>query len=302
MSPRVTIIIITYNSRAIVGGALEAAIRSRQRGLAEIIVVDNASADGTADYVRSEFPAATPIESGGNLGYGRGCNIGLRHATTPYVLFQNPDSVLEPDELEKLVRFLDERPAAALVAPAIVEGGGDLQNAGRLPTPINVLAIAAGWRIWGDRRRPIKPGEEPFQTDWLGGALLMGRRELLLQVGGFDPRFFLYFEETDLCKRVGGHGHQLWAVGQAVARHQVHASARSTGKLLVGGCIAEHYYKSRFYYLVKHHGWLPAMAAETGEWALLALRRVWYALCRRSSNDLSARFRSPFLTLPPEPS
>lgn len=300
MSPPVTIVMVTYNSTGVAGNALAAAARSRECGLAECIVVDNASRDGTPDFVRRGFPQATVVESGGNLGYGRGCNLGLQRAASRYVLFQNPDAVLEPDALEKLVRFLDDHPRAALVAPAILDGDGGVQHASRLPTPGSVIAMAVG-RGAAAKRRPIQPGGEPFRTDWLCGALLMGRRDVLNEIGGFDPRFFLYFEETDLCKRVAARGHELWAVGGAIAHHAVHASARSTGRKLVDGCIAEHYFQSRFYYLVKHHGWLAAVTAETVELSLCAARLAWYGIRGRSIAAIMDRFRSPKLSMPAKP-
>lgn len=299
MSPApVTAVIVTYNSRDVVGAALDAAARSRTRALCECVVVDNASADGTAAFVRASYPWATVVESGGNLGYGRGCNIGLERAGTKYVLFQNPDSVLEPEGLEVLIRFLDEHPRAGMIGPAIVGDDGALQHAGRLPTPRNVLALAAGRPVRGDMYRDIQPGEAPFRTDWLTGALLLGRRDVINALGGFDPRFFLYFEETDLCLRLLEAGHELWAVGEAVATHGAHASAKTSGRRLAGGCIAEHYFPSRFYYLVKHHGWLPAVAAEAGELVMYAARLAYYKVRGRDTEFLSARFRSPIMRLP----
>src|SRR6185369_16970431 len=90
-----------------------------------------------------EHPWATVVGSGGNIGYGRGCNVGLARATTEYVMFMNPDAVMDPGAVPALVSFLDGHPRAAMVAPAIREGD-HLQGAGALPTPWSIVALAAG--------------------------------------------------------------------------------------------------------------------------------------------------------------
>ncbi len=297
----VTTVFVTYNSRGDVGPALDATGRARALGLCECIVVDNASRDGTAGFVRSGYPWVTVVESGGNLGFGRGCNIGLARARTRYILFHNPDAVLEPDALETLVRFMDEHPRAAMVGPAMVLGGGGLQYAGRLPTPWTVIAATLGRPIRGDQRRDIRPGEAPFQTDFLVGAMLLCRRDVLEGLGGFDPRFFLYFDETDLCRRLLDAGHELWVVGGAVGSHDGNASAKATGESLVGGCIAEHYFRSRYYYLVKHHGWAAATLAEGTELVLYSARILLHLLRGRDASVLRERFRCPMFRLPARP-
>lgn len=297
-SPAVTTVIVTYNSRDTIGPTLDAARPIRDAGLAECIVVDNISRDGTREFVRAEYPWVTLVESPGNIGYGRGCNLGLERAATRYVLFQNPDAVVDLSAMERMVRLLDENPKAALVGPAIIGDNGILQHCGRLPTPWNVIADAAGIPTRDKPSHHIEPGEAPFRTDWLGGAVLMGRTELLKPIGGFDPRIFLYFDETDLCKRVGDLGHELWACGEAVTRHVVHASARGTGRALYNGAIAEHFFRSRYYYLTRHHGRIAATTAELIELAFFGLRVVKKKLFRQPTENFGLRFRCPILRMP----
>lgn len=299
MSTRaVTTVIVTYNSRDTIGPTLEAARAITDAGLAETVVVDNVSRDGTREVVRREHSWASLVESPGNIGYGRGCNLGLERAATRYVLFQNPDAVVDLAAMQRMVRLLDENPKAALVGPAIIGDNGILQHCGGLPTPWRILSGATGLPWFRRPLRRIQPGEAPFRTDWLGGAVLMGRAEVLKPIGGFDPRIFLYFDETDLCKRVGDLGHELWACGEAVTRHVVHASARGTGKELYHGAIAEHFFRSRYYYLCKHHGRLAATAAELAELAFFGLRVVRKKLTRQPTGNFGLRFRSPILRMP----
>lgn len=94
------------------------------------------------------------------------------------------------------------------------------------------------------------------------GAVLLLRCAMLGEIGAFDPRFFLYFEETDLCRRASSAGWGIWAIGTAVADHLDAASAKSLQRRMFQTCIAEHYFRSRFYYLEKHFGWPAAVATE----------------------------------------
>lgn len=292
----VTAIIVSYRSRASIPAALEVARASHERGLLDCIVVDNDGTDGTADYVRSEHPWARVVESGANLGFGRGCNLGIAESRSPYVLLLNPDAVLPAEGLEALHRFLEQNPRAGLVGPAILEPQGRLQQAGGLLTPVRLVLGAAGRQL---PRRSVEPGAAPFRTDWLCGAILLIRRRALEELGGFDPRFFLYYEETDLCRRALEAGWELWAVGEAVGRHTLAASSDADSVAMVHGCIAEHYYRSRFYYLVKHHGWPAAAAAELGDIALLAARALCRKLLGRGGEAvLRERLRAPVLRQP----
>lgn len=297
MSPPTTAIYVTYNSRCCISDCLASAQLSFEQGLLTCVVVDNASSDETVDLVRSEFPWVTVIASRTNLGYGRALNLGIRHATTPYVLFGNPDVVLPADSLRRLLEFIGANAGVGMVAPAIREGDA-LQHAGGLPTPWTIVTSAFGWRDASASRREIVPGSPPFETDWLCGALLLARRQLLEDLGGFDSRFFLYFEETDLCTRIRQCGFGLWAVGEAVAQHSGGASARQTGHRLAMGCIADHYFRSRLYYLVKHFGAPAAIMAEVVELVGLAAGGVRRVMCGKRPDRLIERLKGPVLKLP----
>lgn len=298
MSNRITVIIVTYNSCDEIGAALDALAELQRAGELDCVVVDNLSRDRTVEIVRGEHPWVTLVESPVNLGYGRGLNLGMSRATTPYVLFMNPDAVIATPDIARLRAFMDEHPRVGLAAPAILEGDGQIQYAGILPTPGRILSAAAGGR-WTRLQQPIIRGAAPFRTDWLCGALLLARRDLMQEIGGFDPRFFLYFEETDLCRRVLERGYELWAVGEAAAFHVGSISAKKTGEQLFASCIAEHYFKSRFYYLRKYYGWPAAALTEIAEFALLAARSLLNRLRRRpDESGLAERMSGPFLAQP----
>jgi GT2 family glycosyltransferase len=292
--PQVTVVIVTYNSQDHIRECLAGLRPGHERGLLRCVVVDNTSADATPTILDGERSWITAIAAGGNLGFGRGCNVGLARASTPYVLFLNPDAVLDPGALTTLLQFMEGRPQAGIAGPAIVEAGEHLQAAGPYTTPRTILSTALG----RSANRSIRPGDPPRRVGWVCGAALLARTELVRRLGGFDPRFFLYFEETDLCRRAQAAGGEVWAIGQAVARHVSAASTAGTSAKPPGWCIPRHYFQSRYYYLCKHHGRLAAIATEAAELALLA---AYGAACRlRGKRDrrFVDRLRAPMFSLP----
>ncbi len=300
--PEVTAVIVTYQSRQTIAAALNALHEAHRVGLAEAVVVDNASSDGTADFVAAHYPWVTLVRSSVNVGFGRGCNRGFEHVATPYVLILNPDAVLDVDALRVLVSFMDGQPGAGIAAPAIVEGaGGSLQAAGLMTTPGTLLRGTLGSTQPYPDRRPIEPGGEPFATNWVCGAAMLIRSDMFRSLGGFDPRFFLYFEETDFCRRAVRRGAEVWAVGEAVARHIGGASAKATGEKTRSTCIAEHYYRSRFYYLVKHFGWFRAVGAESTVAAVRLVRRLRDRAIGRTAACAAEGTLRPFLRFPAPP-
>jgi len=292
-----TAVVVTYRSAGTIEDCLGALRRCRDAGLCETVVVDNASPDGTRDLLRAHENWARVVDAGGNLGFGRGCNRGLAEVRTPFVVFVNPDAVIEPDALRTLLSFANSHPRAGIVAPAIREPDGSLQHAGGLPTPASV--VMGSWPGFTERaRRAIEPGSRARRVDWVCGALLLSRTELLRSLGGFDPRFFLYWEETDLCRRVLAAGHEIWAVGEALATHVGGASALPDPRQpRWGGSIPRHYFQSRFYYLRKHHGVLTAGVVEFAELLLLAVN----ALRWRTLAQFRARRAGAFFSSPPDP-
>ncbi len=293
--PAVSVVIVTHNSQRTIERSLESLKRAHDRGVARTIVVDNASSDDTVAILGRNQGWVTIVKSEDNIGFGRGCNLGAHQARLPFLLFLNPDALMEPDVIATLAGFLDSHERAGIVGPAIREADGALQHAGGIPSPGRIIRGSLGMRVHAGVRE-ITPGAAPFQTSWVCGAALMVRRDLFDQLGGFDPRFFLYFEETDLCRRLVQAGSEIWAVGEAVAHHAAGESSRDLSDRHYAGCIAEHYFASRYYYLCKHHGMIPAAVAEVGEIVALALRGI----ARKGARQrLARRLRGPILYKPP---
>lgn len=298
-TPRTTFVIVTYNSMSTLERTLGAAKRCYDAGLAKCVVADNTSKDGTPDYIEKEHPWVKLIRTGGNLGFGRGNNRGFEEVDTEYVYFLNPDASCEPDDLRVMIEFMDTHPKCGVAGPAGRMSSGKLHQAGEMPSPEGIVREAVQLDAWATSRPPIEPGTAPFRTDWISGAALMFRSQVYLALGGFDPRFFLYFEETDLLLRVRELGSEVWVVGTSVIDHIGAATTTALKKNMYQGCIAEHYFQSRFYYLVKHFGRRRAYLAEAAELGVLAARALPQLVRRRGHTSLAERLQGPLFEMPP---
>jgi len=294
-----TAVIVTYQSARTIGETLAAARRCHDEQLLDCVIVDNGSRDGTQEVIQRAANWARIVLTGKNNGFGKGCNIGLQHVTSPFTVFINPDAVLEPEALRTMLRFMEQTPTAGIAGPATVQqqkqGGATLQVTSQCPTPWTILRnVMPRYRT---PLRPIVPGSPPSRTGWVSGAVFMARTELMNRLGGFDPRFFLYWEEMDVCMRAQAAGFETWALGTALARHAGGASSSPADRLFEG-CIAKHYFQSRYYYMVKHHGWLAATVAELGEFVLLAMRAPVDMARGRGLYRLRARMQAALLSQP----
>jgi len=214
-------IIVTYDSAACVGQC----IASVQRALpdAEIIVVDNGSHDDTVDTVLSVAPQAQVLESPENIGFGRACNAGAERAEGSYLLLLNPDAAVATVEHQKLHTLLATRPLG-LVAPAL-EGDG---NRRRPEKPWTQEYVAHTFETLRPRewRRSDSRGRRA-RGAWFSGAMLLVSRDEFLGIGGFDPRFFLYYEDRDLSRRYRMAGLPLRTTEAIRGRHAAGTSSAS---------------------------------------------------------------------------
>ncbi len=190
----VSVIAINYNGGLVIGRFVDS-IWAADTAPLEVIVVDNASSDGSLEVLRGRSDI-TLVESGENLGFGRGCNLGAQHARADMLLFCNPDVQLYPDTLACLVRDLRAAPEAAIVVPALDE-------------PMHPAHVR-------------EPRVEEVAA--MAGAIMLVDRAHFDAVGGFDPSIFLYSEDTDLCYRTWLAGRRVLKDWDAVAAHDVHGS------------------------------------------------------------------------------
>lgn len=297
-----TAVIVTYQSAGTLDLCIDAVKRGYDEGLLSCVFVDNGSSDGTIDMLRERAsPWAEVLLTGVNNGFGRGCNIGFERVATALTIFINPDAIVEPDAIRTMLHFMEKSPGVGIVGPAILEGqaGSEytMQATGERMTPRKLLAAAMPLMRQPAISYPIVPGTAAARTGWVCGAVFMIRTELMARLGGFDPRFFLYWEETDVCKRAEDLGYEICALGAAVAHH-IGGASSSADSTRIGGCIARHYFQSRFYYMVKHHGWLSATLAEAGEFILLTMRSALEVARGRRAERLRSRMQAPLFSQP----
>lgn len=220
-----SIIIVSWNTRDALRTCL-ASIEAQRGNLAlEVIVVDNDSVDGTCEMVSQCFPAVCLIRSGGNLGFARGCNLGLGHADAPLILFLNPDTEVREQALTKMVAFMAKNAPVAAMNCLFREPTGDAFGPGLqwFPSPLTELAVLllVSRRTEGKLARllPYHAPESSGYVRKLYGGCLLVRRSVLDQVGLFDERFFMYCEDVDLSRRIQQAGWKLYYLAEAEMLH-----------------------------------------------------------------------------------
>jgi len=248
------VIIVGYNTRELTLQAVASA-RKATAGLdARVIVADNGS-DGTARAVRDADPNVTVLVNADNPGYGAAVNRAAATQRSAHVCAMNADVVLEPESLVTLRRFLDANPTCGLVGPALAYPDGVPQaSAKRFPTLGLALGEVLGIHALAPRNRSVRRFYYEDQdltrdtrVDTVSGAVMLLRAEAFDGVGRFDEAFRMYFEETDLCRRLHDSGHAVAFCPAARAIHQHGASTRQTSVRQV------EYYLSYVRYFRKHH-------------------------------------------------
>ncbi len=224
--PRVRACIVSY--RAPHQAAV--ACRSAADAGAEVVLVNNFAADGTVEAVRESCPGAVIHEPERNLGFGAGSNLAADGAAREFLLFLNPDATLSVESLDTLVAHLDEQPGVGMVGPALRFPDGSHQpSVRRDPGPAAILHQYTAWGYLFFRaayREYRSPEHTAGPVAVLMGSALLVRRSLFADLGGFDERYFMYYEEADLCRRVRERGDEVVYVPGAVAIHEGGVSAR----------------------------------------------------------------------------
>ena len=233
VQPLLRVVVVTYSP----GPSLEiflASLRAATTASYEVVLADNGSEDGSPQLA-AKAAEVTLVETGGNLGYGRASNIGAEGAKTPWLLIVNPDvRWCEPGALDVLLAAGERWPQGGAFGPAIVTPEGALYPSARaLPSLGRGIGHAlAGWwwpsNPWTASYRRERGTPEEAPVGWLSGSALLMRREAFESVGGFDPQYFMYFEDVDLCDRLGRAGWSSIYVPSAVVEHSGgHATSRS---------------------------------------------------------------------------
>jgi N-acetylglucosaminyl-diphospho-decaprenol L-rhamnosyltransferase len=258
--PTVSTLVVSWNSRGFLGRCLE----SLPVGT-EIVVVDNASTDGSADLVAEKFPQAKLIRLDHNIGFAAGVNRAFQDATGDYILLLNPDAEATPRAVDSLTAFLDEHATCGAVTGRLLSMIEEPQhgfNVRRLPTyaslATDLLLVSHIWPTNPITRRASAADldeSKPVPVEQPAGACLMVRRRAFVQLGGMDERFYpVWYEDVDLCKRLLEAGWTIFFVPRAVFRHVGGSSVRTLGREAMKHLL----YRNLERYMRKHHGRLGA--------------------------------------------
>ena len=254
-----SILIVSYNTLA----DLEACLRSIQahppRTPHDIIVVDNASTDGTPAALRARWPQVRLIDAGGNLGFAAANNIGIRHSSAPLVVLLNSDTLVPEGVLDGLVAELRGSAELAAVGPRIVDGCGKAElSFGRMMSPIHearqkFLSTLHQRGVGVITRRVERMTRTRQYVDWVTGACLMVRRDAAIRAGLLDERFFLYTEDIDFCAALRALGLRILFAPQVEI---IHLRGRSSATRPAAAALA--YRRAHLAFYAKHHPrWTP---------------------------------------------
>lgn len=288
-----SILIVTYNSAALVGTLLcqlHAEIYSPDFGWkAEVVLVDNGSADGTAARVAAQHPWVRLVPNAVNLGFAAGNNLAAQSASGRYLLLLNPDALPQPGALARGIALMDAHPEAGMAGGELRNTRGQREPSARMfPTLRDEIFTMSGLasrypksRIFARLDRRWADPEQDAAVDWIPGAFVFLPRQVFLQLGGFDERFFMYYEEVDLCRRLHHSGYQVLYWPRLKAVHIGGASAKTVQSARVsraGGQLESWRMRSAMLYYRKHHGLMGALGLMGIEWAwhrLRGLRAAW---------------------------
>ena len=280
--PDISVVIVSYNTRELLRQCLGTVAREAEGISHEIIVVDNASRDGSPDMVLNDFRQVNLIRSDINLGFAGANNRGFAQAHGRYVVLLNSDAFLRPGALHLSLRYMDAHPEVGLGGGRLVGRDDSWQLSARMfPSLFNDLLMLSGLaarypnsRLLGRADRTWADPLEAAAVDWLPGAYVIVRREVLERVRYFDERFFLYYEEVDLCRRIKAAGYAIWYWPDIVTVHLGGESSKTINHLQMSGAGSQltlwRMRSELLYYRKHHHAW--------GAWCCATLETSWHRM------------------------
>ncbi len=261
----VSIIIVNYKVRDELFECIDSILKTKQNIELEIIVVDNSEKDEVKSDLKKKFPKVKYIKSKSNLGFGAGNNLGAESAKSEYLFFLNPDTKIIKGKISSLVKFIKNNKKVGAVAPQLLNDKNEVydEQGARELTPKRAVTILSFinrlfpknrfwkeyWKIPWDKKR-VK------NVDVIPGTAFMIKKELFEKIGGFDEKYFLYFEEFDLCKNLIKSGYKNYILPDLKLAHKWGASTKKNESS------KKYFIQSRFYYFRKNYGLIKSLIVE----------------------------------------
>jgi N-acetylglucosaminyl-diphospho-decaprenol L-rhamnosyltransferase len=256
----VSVIMVSYNTVDMTRKALDHLLASTPDVKMDVLIVDNNSKDHSAEILRREYPDIKLFENSKNVGFGRANNQVLPYIDSRYVLLLNTDAFVQPDTVLKTVKFMDAHPRTGVLGVKLFGGDGELQPCCRyFPTPWNIFVVRMGLeRVFKNARLVDNMSWDHASVrdcDWVPGCYYLIRREVIDEIGLFDRRYFLYYEEVDHCFAVKAAGWDVTYFPYTSVIHLGGESAKSEGEITVSGRQLESLrMESELLYFRKNHG------------------------------------------------
>jgi GT2 family glycosyltransferase len=274
----ISVVIVNWNTKDFLEQCLDSLSMTPSARSTEIIVVDNASSDGSVEMVEGRFPQVKLIRSDENLGFARGNNLGIQHSSGRYISLINSDVKVLPGCMDSLADYLDRNPAVGNVGPRILNSDLTLQSSSRrFPTLWNNLCSATGLatafkgsRFFSGEHMLFFPHDRIMAVDVLVGCFWMLRKEVIKEVGLLDESFFMYGEDVDWCRRCWNAGWQIVFLPNAQA---IHYRGGSSGTQVVRLAVVQQ--SSVFHYWSKHKNKLGLLGIKSILFCHHAIRYVF---------------------------
>lgn len=293
---KLSVVILCWNDLGVIADCLASIYTGTHCVDFEVIISDNGSTDGSIEFIRSSYPQVRVIENGRNLRFAKGNNVAIEASRGEYVLILNPDTIVHDGALDSLIAFADRHPEGGAFGCKVLNSDGSYQGCARpLPT-LESEWIAAFWLkalgLLSDRLHAGLywrwKGDEERTVGWLAGCFILFRGELLKRLGGFDPQFFYYYEDTDLC-------HRVWDAGYTVVYTPIgvitHLGGQSTKKRFPELAFQLDAQITRYRYFYNYYGERGVRSCRRSALMSLLVRRLGYGVLHLAKPSEALRSR-----------
>ena len=279
------IVIVNWNAGLQLRECIDSIFRCEDEALGQLIIVDNASRDGSVDFARGD-PRIVLIEPGRNLGFGTACNLGAAQGKAPYILFLNPDTRFLSPTLEAVQHSM-EKPEHSRVAVCgvrlVSENGAIARHCSRQPSALRLLAVSSGLtRLVPNLIKPLEmlefDHEENASVPHLMGAYYQIRRNIFAEMKGFDNRFFVYYEDLDLSRRLLECGYKILYLASVSVFHRTAGTSRSAKAKALSYLL-----EGRLLFAEKHFGTIGRLLVRFGVYAVDPARRLVHSALVRDA-------------------